>query len=332
MRPYEQLTNVGRARRLRSTAIRAAGRYGLDVAELRQLAVDVNYVFRLTMRDGRRFAMRVQRPGLHRPIDTELELWWVQRLAADRLPVAGVVVNLEGDVVTVVEGSPGVPEPHRCVLFEWLPGGDADEDAPGFWRQLGSLAARLHDHSADLQVPGRFRPRRWNSVFPYESPVLFEPQHAQVITADRARVLQRGIERLDPELDGLYESALKLQLVHGDLHDGNVRRRPGPDAGLSAFDFEDLVEGLPLHDLAVALYGPFFNSARFDRVVADMRAGYERHRPWPVDDIEQLRPLFVARALGMVNFCLALGPEYNDFVAVLTDRVDRFVTGRRRGK
>lgn len=78
----------------------------------------------------------------------------------------------------------------------------------------------------------------------------------------------------------------------------------------------------------MALYGPFFNNDRFDNVVADVGAGYEQHRPWPVDDIEQLRPLFVARALGMVNFCPAWGPEYDDFVGVPTDRLERYVTGR----
>lgn len=331
MRRYEALTNAGRARRLRVTAMRAAARYGLDVTELRQLTVDVNYVFRLTTSDGRRFVLRVQRPGLHQPIDTDLELWWVQRLTEAGIPVAAVVPSLTGDVVTLVDDSPGVPGAHLCVLFEWLPGGDADENAPGFWHQLGSLAARLHDQSADLRVPSRFRPRRWDSAFPYEPPTLFEAQHALVITADRSRVLHRGIERIDAELAATYARAANLQLLHGDLHDGNVRRRRGRGEGLSVFDFEDLIEGLPAHDLAVALYGPFFNSDRFDDVVTEMRAGYEQHRPWPVDDVEQLRPLFVARALGMVNFCLAMGPEYHDFVGILTDRVERYVSGRRAG-
>jgi Ser/Thr protein kinase RdoA (MazF antagonist) len=328
---YEELTNTGRARRLRVTAMRAAAEYGLDVCELRQLTVHANYIFRLTTSDGERFALRVQRPGLHQPIDTELELWWVQQLSARGLPVAAVVPNLADEVVTVIDGTAEVPDSQRCVLFEWLPGSAADQDVPGFWRQLGSLAARLHDHSCGLDVPSRFRRRRWDSVFPYEPPVLFDARHAAVITAERSRVLRRGIERLDAELAGFYAPDAKVQLVHGDLHDGNVRRQRDRDAGLTVFDFEDLIEGLPIHDLAVALYGPFFNSDRFAEVVAEMRSGYERHRPWPVEDIDQLRPLFVARALGLVNFCLGMGPEYHDFVGILTGRVERYVSGRRDG-
>jgi Ser/Thr protein kinase RdoA (MazF antagonist) len=199
MKLYQELTNTGRARRLRVTAMRAAAEYGLDVRDLRQLSLHANHVFRLTTSEGERFVLRVQRPGLHQPIDTELELWWVQRLTEGGIPVAAVVPNLRGEVVTLIDGTSQVPDSQRCVLFEWLPGSDADENAPGFWCELGSLAARLHDHSAHLEVPAHFRRRRWDSVFAYKPPILFDARHVAVITAERSPLATpRGRPRLGP--------------------------------------------------------------------------------------------------------------------------------------
>jgi Ser/Thr protein kinase RdoA (MazF antagonist) len=135
VRPYEDLSDTGRARRHRVTAARALSAYGIHARELRQMGVDTNYVFRVTADDGRRFALRVQRPGLHSDSDTELECWWVSRLAADGLPVANVVVNRHGRFVTIVDGVPGVPDGQRCVLFEWLAGGHADDGELWFWTE-----------------------------------------------------------------------------------------------------------------------------------------------------------------------------------------------------
>ena len=38
-----------------------------------------------------------------------------------------------------------------------------------------------------------------------------------------------------------------------------------------------------------------------------------------------LAPLFTARALGLVNFCLTVGPEYDHYIGMLVDRVQRWL-------
>lgn len=309
------------ARRAASVALH---HHGLEGARLRQLAVDTNWVYRVDAADGRRFALRVQRPGLHDRASTDLELWWVQRLAADGLPVAGVVPDHDGNLVTEIDT--GGDEAVRCVLFHWLPGSSASDEPLWFWVALGELTARLHEQAAGLVLPAGATQRRWDSVFPYESPELFDA--GSPLTPGQRRTLRRGVEALDPVLHDLAHRAEPPILLHGDLHDGNVRsfRRR-----LSVFDFEDHLVGYPEHDLAVALYGPYYNRPDLEAVMEAMRAGYERVRPWPVADVAVLRPLFAARALGLVSYCLQMGPDYHEYVDLLTGRVAVWLMGTRPG-
>lgn len=310
----------------------AAGEYGLGAVQIRQLAVNTNFVFRLTDEDGRRFALRVQRPGLHDAADTEMELWWLSQLAQAGLPVAAVVPAPDGRTLITVDGVDGIDEPHQAVLFEWLPGDEPDDEDLEFWAPMGMLAARLHEHSTGLVVPNHLPLRRWDSVFAYEEPVLFDAQHAAIVDPEMRRTLEQGIERLDAELASRYTDVRSPgslspgdrspMLVHGDLHNGNVRRHRGK---LSVFDFEDLIVGHPDHDLAVMLYGSYYNHPEYESVLAEAKRGYETVRPWPLDDDAALHPLFAARALGLINYCLVLGEEYRDFISVLAERVRRYL-------
>ena len=127
VKPYESLTERGKARRHRRTVERALVEYGIESTSITQLAIHSNYVFKVTADDGHRYALRVQHPALFQPGDTELECWWVDRLAADGLPVAAVVPNRHGRSITSLDEVPGVPGTQRCVLFEWLPGRAADD-------------------------------------------------------------------------------------------------------------------------------------------------------------------------------------------------------------
>ena len=336
--PFNALTEQGKARRQRQTATLALTEYGLESASFTQIAIDTNFVFRVRSGDGSRYALRVHRQtddGLHFHDlgDTELECWWVQRLVADGLPVADVVPNRRGQLITTIDDVPGVPGPQRCVLFEWLPGRQPDGEESWFWPELGRLAARLHEHAAELTLPPHANLRRWDSVFPYEPSELGQGDYASdryegLLSAEQWETLRQGRAVLDPYLAGLYQDPNRpARLIHGDLHDENVQsyRRK-----LSAFDFEDVILGHPENDLAITLYGPYYNHPNFAGVVTAMRSGYEEIAPWPVAAVDELRPLFAARALGLVNFCLTLGADYVSYVSMLTDRVADYLNNPTR--
>lgn len=320
MRPYDTLTTTGQARRHRRTVLAALSGFGVTPVRIRQLAVDTNFVFRVDATDGRSYALRVQRPWGVDPATTELEIWFVEQLADRGLPVARPVRTPGGASTVDVPATPEVPEAHRCAMFEWLSGSDADDTGVGFWSQMGELAGRLHALSAELDIPPAAVSRRWDRVYYFgEELVTSSP----VLTAPMRRLIDTAVTRLDAELAAIYARRSEPPfLVHGDLHDGNVRVRR---SGLALFDFEDFVAGYGIHDLAVALYGPFYRRSDYDEVVAAMRAGYERHRPWPVDDPAELRTLFAARAVILVEYCLLMGPDLHEHLPMLVERLDRYL-------
>jgi Ser/Thr protein kinase RdoA (MazF antagonist) len=94
---------------------------------------------------------------------------------------------------------------------------------------------------------------------------------------------------------------------------------------MTVFDFEDTIVGYPEHDLVVALYGPYFNRDDFDDVVAALRAGYERVAPWPIDDMTALAPLFAARCVLLMDYCVLMGPELYEWLQLLSARVESFL-------
>lgn len=321
MRAYASLTTAGQARRHRRTAVAALTAYGITPVSVRQLAVHTNFVFRIDTASGRRYALRVQRPWGVDPAITDLELWFVEQLADHGLPVARPVPTPSGEVAVVVDATEEVPDAHRCVLFEWLPGGDADDTSDRYWTNIGDLAGRLHAVSGGLTLPAGAPRRRWDRVYYFgedPAPVLALP----ALTGPMRATLDAVVPLLDEALASIYTDRTAAPfLVHGDLHDGNVRSRRG---GLAVFDFEDYVSGYAVHDLAVALYGPFYNRPDYEAVVRLVRGGYERHLPWPVDDPAEMRTLFAARVVVLVEYCLLMGPEYHRHLPMLIGRLEEY--------
>ena len=63
MTPFDPLTPRGQARRLRQLALKTLEAYSLAVRRMRLLIVDTNTLFRVEAEDGRKYALRICRPG-----------------------------------------------------------------------------------------------------------------------------------------------------------------------------------------------------------------------------------------------------------------------------
>ena len=331
MRRFETLTTAGQARRHRATARSAAARFGLEVSGLRQLAIDTNFVFRVDCADGQRVAMRVMRPfGVAESV-TELETWFVEQLAERGLPVGAPLRTPAGERFVTVAATAAVPAAHRCVAWRWLEGLAIDRHRPGYWSALGELIGRLHATADEVGIPAWASPRRWDRVNFFGEDPVGEERRAEALSTELAEVVDAALPVYDRRLAALYDAGGEApRLIHGDLHDGNVVRTR---AGLAVFDFEDHLAGFPLHDLAVALYGAYFNEPDLTPILAELRAAYSRHARWPLDSDEAwdtLRMLIAARALGLVEYCMLLGGEEDHFLPTLVGRVAEHLDGRPR--
>lgn len=269
---------------------------------MRLITNDMNGIFRLDTRDGRKFILRVTQPeGGHNRDHVVAEMDWLAALARDTdLSVPRPLPAKDGSLV-IEAGAGGVPEARLCEIFSWVEGKDLAEDMSEFnVSKLGELMAGLHEHASTYHPPSELSLLRFDRVFPFPEPVLlFEKAFSPLFPAARRVVYERGIAWTQESIDRLKASGEPMRIIHGDLHQWNVRNQRG---ALSPIDFEDLMLGWPVQDIATTLY--YFGSKDFTRLRDAFQEGYTRRSPWPERHAGEIDSFIAARGLGLANFIL----------------------------
>ena len=322
MKPSSALTVRGQARRLPQLALDALTYYELDVARLRLVTNDMNGIFRIDTRDGQKYILRVTLPeGGHDHDHVAAEMDWLAALARDTdLSVPRPLPARDGSLV-VEAGAGGVPEARLCEVFSWVDGKDLADDmsAPNI-SKLGELMAGLHAHALTYHPPSDLSLLRFDRVFPFPEPVvLFDEQFSPLFPAARRVVYEKGIAWAQESIDRLKASGEPMRIIHGDLHQWNVRNKRGV---LSPIDFEDLMLGWPVQDIATTLY--YFGSEYFTKLRDAFEEGYTRHSPWPERYAGEIDSFIAARGIGLANFVLNdPNPAWREQAGEFIERVEK---------
>ena len=302
MKPYSTLTVRGQARRLRVLALNALTHYALDVACLRLVSNDLNGIFRIDTSDGRKFILRVTLPeGGHIIDHVTAEMDWLAALARDtNLSVPCPLPAKDGNMV-VEASAVGVPQPRLCVIFSWVPGKNLVEDmSPANIARLGELMAKLHNHALTYQPPAELSVLHFDRVFPFPEPVvLFDAPYASLFPPERRAVYKQAIAWAQESIDLLIAGGEPMRILHGDLHQWNVRITHGL---LSPIDFEDLMLGWPVQDIATTLY--YFPDEDYARLRDAFREGYIRRSAWPERHPGEIDSFIAERGVELANFIL----------------------------
>lgn len=325
-KPYSSLTVRGQARRLRQLALNALTHYDLDVARLRLVTNDMNGIFRIDTREGQKFILRVTVPeGGHSLDHVAAEMDWLAALARDtNLSVPRPLPAKDGSLV-VEAGAGGVPEARLCEVFSWVEGNDLAEDmSASNISKLGELMAGLHAHASTYHPPSELSLLRFDRVFPFPEPVvLFDEQFSPLFPAARRAVYKKGIAWAKESIDRLKASGEAMRIIHGDLHQWNVRNKRGV---LSPIDFEDLMLGWPVQDIATTLY--YFDAQDYPELRAAFQEGYTRHSPWPERHAGEIDSFIAARGIGLANFVLNdPNPAWKEKAGEFIERVEKRLLG-----
>lgn len=299
MRDYYELTDEGRRRRLAVVARSALRHYDLDVVAMRGLTDATNAVFRLDTANGDRYAMRVGLgpPAGHTADEMRSEAAFLDALTGRRgIVVPTPIAARSGDVV-VEASDPAVPHRRACMVFSWLRGPLlADKLETVTIEPLGETMARLHEAALQFVPPDGFIAPRFDTVYPYDLPfVVFTDASEDLLPPERRAVFSQAHEIVDTAL-GVLAARGPMRVLHGDLHMWNVKLNR---AEIAVFDFEDMVWGWPVQDIATSLYY-FWGSDDFDRRWDEFRSGYERITAWP-DTGGEIATFIMARSLLMAN-------------------------------
>lgn len=286
--PFDDLSAVGRARRLRPLVRSALAAWPLDVTRVRLITNEYNGVFRVDARQGV-FALRVNLP---RRTDAELrtELTWLTALLEDSVVDVPCSIPTAQGRPWAVASADGVPGSRRCVLFTWLPGRSlAPNDDPAAFRGFGTAIARLHVHAAGWRAPRGVV--AWDRPFPVEPGRLF----AQPLTPRVRAVMTDALAATEEGLRRLWGAGDRPRITHHDLHVENVRLRR---SRLAILDFDDSLLAFPAQDLGASVFQNRMRGCP-PRAVRAIRDGYERVAAWP--DEREVETFVAASAMDLTN-------------------------------
>jgi len=303
MKPYHALTERGQAHRLRSLALNALKQYDLDVSRLRLVTNDMNGIFRVDTHSGAKYILRVTLPeGGHTHDHVAAEMDWLAALTRDTHLSVPCPLPARNGALVVEAIADGVPEARLCAIFSWVPGTDLSEHISlTNLSKLGELMAGLHAHALTYQPPVELDLLRFDRVFPFPEPViLFEERFAALVTPERSAIYQQAIDWAQSAVDRLKAHGEPMRILHGDLHQWNVRYSRGV---LSPIDFEDLMWGWPVQDIATTLYY-FLDQTTYPSMREAFQEGYTLRSSWPERYPGEIDAFIAARGLGLANFIL----------------------------
>jgi Ser/Thr protein kinase RdoA (MazF antagonist) len=302
---FETLDQDEQVARLGRLAGRAIAEWDLPVPRIALLKYRENAVFSVAASDGRRGVMRVHRPGYRSDLDIRSEIAWMRALDAAGVPTPPVISTRSGDCLATATEE-GVPEPRQCDLMGWVDGqppgsleaGVAASDTAlrSLYRDIGTLAARMHVAAAQWDRPHPFSRPSWDAdtlvgerpAFGrfWELPALDDTQRSVALAA-RDRVRAR-----------LAELGPADALIHGDLVPDNILV---DGAVTRVIDFDDFGWSWAGMELATSIF-PLQISGGADAGLAGFLEGYRSIRPFPERDLALLPELLIARALSYLGW------------------------------
>jgi len=300
LKPDEQIVQ------LTAAAQDALSHWDLEGATLDLIKHRENAVFEVKI-GAFRGAMRLHRFGYHSDSELLSELQWMRALSKAGVKTPNVVPCSNGHLFVSHEYA-GLPVELQIDMFEWIDGKQLgsveegvanDKDVGETYAAIGALAARVHNQSAEWQLPPGFTRHAWDADgLAGESPLWGKFWNLKSATEADKALLVRAKDRVYADLNSLSKSNSDYGLIHADFAPENVMV---DKSGVRLIDFDDAGFGWHLFELATSLYflkaEPFFNQA-LDGFIA----GYRRHREL-TDETLQLLPLFfLARGLTYVGW------------------------------
>lgn len=345
MKPFSQLTRLGRLRRMRRIADTALQGFGIHQARLHLLRQAGNTLFRVyapstaaessssDLFEPGQYLLRIHQPRYQQTDAIELELAWLtaMRRQAD-LPVQEPLASCDGRLLLPVSVA-GVPGARDCSLLRWVKGRSlVNRVRPHHLHLQGQLMAQMHSFAQHWQAPACPDKRRfdWDGLFQNDVGSGMPNREAWALLKPSYRnAFSFVAERVSEVMNAWGQSSEVYGLIHGDL---------GVDANLlfwhgspRAIDFDDSGFGYWIFDLAVALEHCWADPA-FPRFRDALLAGYAAYRQLPLEEVDQIE-LFIAAlevywnlwATGGTHLYPHLLPEYQERMTRTAELVVRYV-------
>ncbi|MFT5484342.1 MAG: Ser/Thr protein kinase RdoA (MazF antagonist) [Halieaceae bacterium] len=305
----------------------ALSEWGVEVGSAELASHSENIVFKITAKDGVRYALRVHRPGYHTLAELESERMWTDALLEYGMKVPKAYATTNGQYYVGVNCGGVV---RQVGLIGWLEGRSVAVASEHLGmaeislvtvEAAGAICAQFHNQATAWHPPSGFcRPHLNLNGLVGEQPFWGRFWDLPVLTTREKRIID-GV-RLDvaDRLRDYGEPARTYSMIHADMHHENLFLA---EDGLMVIDFDDSAFGWHQYDLAVIL---FAHSGRpdYQAIRSALLAGYRTHRELSDDDLSLLPMFIMIRTLALIGWANDR-PELDtsDYHRYLTDKACR---------
>jgi len=266
--------------------------YQISAKSIEIVNYENNATFKITTTDETNFALRININSPRSKANIEAEIAWVKFLnTSDLVNTARPISNKHGSYITTYFHQE-IGRDLNCVVYSWLDGVDVGDDpTPTQLQALGAAMANMHNLSVDFAMPSDSQLPILNDPF-WGSPDLLRSEESQ-LSSEHKRLVIDAFDEITRRTNDLFEKN-KSQLIHADLHGWNLKWDLGQ---LSVFDFDDCGIGLPIQDIATALY--YLDTPDQERALLE---GYKSVKPLPKYEEKDLEMLLMHRRLLLLNY------------------------------
>ena len=273
-------------------ASKALKSYPLEVKEVSLINNEYNATFKVVVNDDQRYALRININSPRTSENLKAEVSWVNYLYKDgRVKVAKPITSTQGNLFASIRHEDSSRELH-CVLYSWLPGSELDDEPELIQiKALGAAMAQMHIVAKDFQLPADSNLPSLDHVMWWTEDYLLSDK--SVLDQESRDLISQTLLVIDAHIKSLYAGSSPI-VIHADLHGGNVLWDVD---SLSVLDFDDSGIGLPVQDLATAIY--YLDTPEQD---AALRDGYSAVAPLPEMSERDLEVFLIQRRVILLNY------------------------------
>ena len=264
-------------------------------AHLSLMTVSENATFRVRQ-DGRDRVLRVHRPDYHGEAEILSELAWIDALRREGVVETPRIASaLDG---SLLQSFPDGETRRFVVAFDYMEGHepDAADDLARWYRELGGISARLHDHSRRWVRPPGFARKVWDFDHILGEKALWgDWRDALGLTPEGRTVLERAHAALEARTAAYGYGAERFGLVHCDMRTANLLAEGNR---LGVIDFDDCGFSWFAYDFAAAV--SFMEHEPFvPELMAAWLEGYRAVTPFSAEDEAALPMLVMLRRMQL---------------------------------
>lgn len=284
--------------------------------------------------DGRRYALRIHRPGYHSPAAIASELAWAQALRGSGVVVTPKPVPGRDGALIQTLAHPALGAARNMVLFEWESGAEPTigDDLAGTFETLGAVTARMHAHARAWARPPGFERLTWDFATSLGEAAPHWGRWRDGIGLDAARtaLFARTVAAIGRRLAAYGKGPDRFGLIHCDLRLANLL--VDGDA-VKVIDFDDCGFGWFMYDAATPV-SFHEHEPQVPGLIDAWVRGYRTVAPLAAEDAAEIPTFVMLRRLllvawigshGETDLARSMGAAYTEgTVALCEDYLRRF--------